>query len=141
MTALDSLVRVHRWILDEKRRKLGELQELAGKLKDDLRRLQEDLANEQEVASRSIEGTVAFPAFIAAARERGQRLRDSIARMERAIETTRDEVQAAFQEAETYKLASDNHARRERDRLSRREQVDLDELAASRYRRRTRGRD
>ncbi|MFQ5773266.1 MAG: flagellar export protein FliJ [Kiloniellaceae bacterium] len=135
MTALGSLVRVHDWILNEKRQKLAALEGLAERMKDDLRRLQEDLEREQRAASGSLEGTVAFPAFVAAALERRKRLRQSIAELERAIEAAREEVHAAFQEVKKYELARDNDDKRERDRRARGEQKALDELGTSLYRR------
>ena len=37
MSALDSLIRLHRWQLDERRRELAELEALAGKLRQERR--------------------------------------------------------------------------------------------------------
>ena len=70
MTALGSLVRVHSWALDEKRQKLAGLEELADKMREDLAHLEAELNSEQRAAAGSIEGTIAFPAFVAAALER-----------------------------------------------------------------------
>jgi flagellar protein FliJ len=84
MSALNSLVRVHNWALDEKRQKLAELDRLADKLRSDLVLLEQELVQEQSAAARSVEGSIAFPAFIAAALERRKRLRESIANIELA---------------------------------------------------------
>src|SRR3990170_6118660 len=98
MSALNSLVRVHSWALEEKQQKLAELERLADKLRADLAALETELAQEQTAASRSIEGSIAFPAFVAAALERRKRLRESIVNVERACQTAREEVNQAFQE-------------------------------------------
>lgn len=135
MTALGSLVRVHTWALDEKRQTLGGLEELGEKLRNDLENLEAELRREQAAATGSIEGTIAFPAFVAAALERRKRLRVSIANLDLAIEAAREEAREAYQEVKKYELARDNHERRERDRLALRERNALDELGATLHRR------
>lgn len=135
MTALGSLVRVHTWTLDEKRQTLGGLEELGEKLRNDLENLEAELRREQAAATGSIEGTIAFPAFVAAALERRKRLRVSIANLDLAIEAAREETREAYQEVKKYELARDNHERRERDRLALRERNALDELGATLHRR------
>ena len=135
MTALGSLVRVHTWALNEKRQTLSGLEELAEKIRNDLEGLEADLGRERSAATGSIEGTIAFPAFVAAALERRKRLRLSIANLDLAIEAAREEVREAYQEVKKYELARDNHERRERDRLALRERKALDELSATVHRR------
>ncbi len=135
MSALGSLVRVHTWALNEKRQTLAGLEKLAEKLHHDLEGLEADLRQERSAATDSIEGTIAFPAFVAAALERRKRLRVSIANLDLAIEASREEVREAYQEVKKYELARDNHERRERDRIALRETKALDELAMTLHRR------
>ncbi len=135
MTALGSLVRVHSWALNEKRQMLAGLEKLADKMHQDLEQLEAELNNEQRAAAGSIEGTIAFPAFVAAALERRKKLRESIADLGLAIDAARAEVREAFREVKKYELAQDNHERREREKVARRERRELDELGASMHRR------
>jgi flagellar export protein FliJ len=135
MTALGSLVRVHSWALNEKRQKLAGLEELADKMHQDLAQLEAELNNEQRAAAGSMEGTIAFPAFVAAALERRRKLRESIAALGLAIDTARTEVREAYQEVKKYELAQDNYQRREREKVARRERRELDELGANMHRR------
>ncbi len=135
MSALNSLVRVHTWALNEKRRKLMDLEALVDKMRNDLEQLEADMINEQRAAADSVEGTVAFPAFVAAALERRKRQRQSVANLEHAIDGARAEVREAYQEVKKYELARDNHERRERERLAKREQNALDELGVNMHRR------
>ncbi len=137
MTALGSLVRVHSWALNEKRQKLTGLEELVDKMHQDLERLEAELNSEQRAAVGSMEGTIAFPAFVAAALERRKKLRDSIANLGLAIDAARAEVREAFQEVKKYELAQDNYERREREKIARREQRELDELGADIHQRKT----
>ena len=135
MTAMGSLVRVHSWALNEKRQKLAGLQELADKMHKDLEHLEAELNDEQRAAAGSMEGTIAFPAFVAAALERRKKLRESIAGLGLAIDAARAEVREAFQEVKKYELAQEIHERREREKVARREQRELDELGANMHRR------
>ena len=135
MTALGSLVRVHSWALSEKRQKLAGLEELADKMHQDLEQLEAELNNEQRAAAGSMEGTIAFPAFVAAALERRKKLRESIADLGLAIDAARAEVREAYQEVKKYELAQDNYQRREREKVARRERHELDELGANMHRR------
>lgn len=139
MSALNSLVRVHGWVLNEKREKLAGLEGLVGKMRTDLEALEQDLEREQRAAAEASEGSVAFPAFVAAALERRRKLRESIADLERAVEAAREEVAEAFQEVKKYELARDNDVRREAGRLAKREQASLDELGTGLYQRRRSG--
>ena len=135
MSALASLVRVHTWALNEKRQTLAGLEELADKLHGDLEALEAELQREQSAATGSIEGTIAFPAFVAAALERRKRLRVSIANLDLGIEAAREEVREAYQEVKKYELARDNDERREQDKLALTERKDLDELGATLHQR------
>lgn len=135
MTTLGSLVRVHTWTLNEKRQKLTGLEELADKMRGDLKSLEAELRNEQRSAADSMEGAVAFPAFVAAALARRKKLHESIANLDFAIEAARNEVREAFQEVKKFELARDNQERRERERAAKREQGVLDELGVTMYRR------
>ncbi len=138
MPALHSLARVYMWALNEKRQRLAGLEELGGKMQRDLATLEQQIEDEQHVAAGSMEGTIAFPAFVEAALERRKRLSKSIANLERAIEAARDEVHEAFQESKKFELARDHNDRRARDRSARRDQAELDELGVTMYARRRR---
>jgi len=135
MSALNSLVRVHTWGLNEKRQKLAELDAYAEKLREKLAELEREMAMERRAADASLEGTAAFPAFVAAALERRRRLRESLANIEHAVELAREEANAAYRELKKYQLAYDNHLQREAEEAARREQGELDEIGIDLHRR------
>ncbi len=137
--ALENLVRLNRWQLDEKRRKLTDLERLAERLRSDLERLDAGLEAERRAAEQSEEGERAYPAFVAAELDRRRRLEASIAGVEREVEITREEVKIAFQEFKKYELALKNQRAREREHHKRQEQSQLDEMGVERYRRRRSG--
>jgi len=135
MSALNSLVRVHTWGLNEKRHKLAELDAYADKLRNKLAALEREMETERGAADKSLEGTAAFPAFVAAALERRRRLRESLANIEQAVELAREEVNAAYRELKKYQLAYDNYLLREAEESARREREELDEIGVDLHRR------
>jgi flagellar FliJ protein len=132
---LENLVRVHEWILDEKRQRLLGLQQLFERMTNDLEVLEEKIAAEREAASRTIDGVLALQTLIPAAEERRDKLRHSIANLEREIETARDEVGEAFQDLRKFVTAQESQQRQENERRRRRDQVPLDEMGVGLYRR------
>jgi flagellar protein FliJ len=135
MTAFKSLTRVHSWALNEKRQKLAGIDELVRKMKKDLQDLENELEAENKSANASIEGTIAFPAFVAAALERRRRLRHTIGELEVSVQAAREEVHAAFEEMKKYEHAGDLEARKQQEESTRREQISLDDLGTDIYRR------
>lgn len=135
MTALDSMIRVHRWVLDEKQRKLIDLRTLLEKLESDLEGLDSDLEAEREASGSSDEAGAAFPAYAAAALDRRRKLCETIANLEKETEAAREEVTEAFGELKKYEIASENRQSQESAKRKRRERINLDELGVSIYRR------
>lgn len=139
MTALDQLVRLHRWTLDEKRQKLAELERFRTRLLDNIESLEAELAREQAAAERSTIASISLPAFIKATIDRRRKIEGSIAEVDRSIAAARDEIAEAFQEFKKYETAHGNHLRREAQKQSRREQIAADELAIDQHRRQAAG--
>ena len=135
MSGLENLVRVHQWILDERRQRLAGLQQLLDRMSGDLEMLEETLEKEREAAGKSLDGALAFQTFIPAALERRDKLRHSIANLEQEVEAARDEVGEAFQDLKKYQSAQDLQHRQEFEQRRRREQVSLDEMGVGLYRR------
>ena len=135
MSGLENLVRVHQWILDEKRQRLAGLQQLLDRMESDLEILEEKLTAEREAAARTLDGALAFQTIIPAALERRDKLRHSIANLEQEIETARDEVGEAFQDLQRYQTAQGIQQRQEVERRRRRDHLTLDEMGVGLYRR------
>jgi flagellar export protein FliJ len=135
LTALDQLVRLHRWTLDEKRQKLAELERFRVKLLDNVEALEAELAREQAAADRSSIASISLPAFIKMTIDRRRKIEGSIAEVDRSIAAAREEITQAFQEFKKYETAHGNHLRREAQKQSRREQTASDELGIELHRR------
>ena len=135
MSTLDSLIRIHRWQLDEQRRRVAELEALAATLRDDLARLDAEQASEQQAASQATEVVFGYGSYAAAMVERRQKLCRSLAETERQMTAAREALAAAFQEAKRYEIAAAKRALSQRLTQERIEQSVMDELASDIHRR------
>ena len=135
MTALDQLVRLHRWNLDEKRQKLAELERFRAKMTSNIESLEAELEREQTLAAHSQIASISLPSFIKATIDRRRKIEDSIVGIDLSINAVRDEIAQAFQEFKKYETAHGNHERREAAKQSRREQVAADEQSIDQHRR------
>ena len=137
MKPLPTLIRMHRWRLEEKRRKLTELERLRAELAAQARRLEEGLVREQRVAEKSEEGRYAYGAYAASIISRKETLVVSIGESQRAIALAHDEVSEAFREVKKHEIAARIRERRAQAEAARREQALLDEVGLNmHYRRR-----
>lgn len=136
MSALESLIRVNRWRLDEQRRQLAELDRLAERLRGESLRLEQELANEQRAAGASYEAGLGYPNFAQDVIERRRKLAASLAEVESQIAAARDAVSETFGEMKRYELAAANRAKRDRLAAARKQGIAQDEIAMQMYRRR-----
>ena len=135
-SGLHTLIRLHKWRLDEKRRALAELQALADKLAQDTARLEREILAEQEIARSSPEASFGYGNFAKQAIERRKRLAQSVAQVEHQIAEATKEMAEAFQELKRYELAQEGRDRREDAKRKTRENAALDEVALSGFTRR-----
>ena len=139
MKGLGTLIRYKKWNLDEKRSALAELERLERNLRAELVSLADELKAEQVVAQASSEGSYAYADYARAVRDRGARIEESLASMQKQADGMRDDVAEAFEELKRYELTQANQERDARREADRREQVVLDEIGQDGYRRRRQG--
>jgi flagellar export protein FliJ len=137
MKGLPTLIRVRQWELEEKRRKLADLEGLAAQLDEAIARLDDEVRMEQGIAGASTEVNFAYAPYAQAAIERRRTLVASLQDVRQQIEAAREEVAMAFQELKKYEIAQDNRRKRARVEANRREQIVLDEIAIESHRRTT----
>lgn len=141
MSTLDSLIRMHRWQLDERRRHVADLDALAEKLRDEQRRLDAEEKYEQQIAATSPEGAFAYAGYASGLIERRRKLIQSLAEVAEQIVAAREALAEAFQEMKRYETTAANRARQQQQRDERRQQRVLDDLGVERFRRRSVGGD
>jgi len=137
MKGLPTLIRVRQWELEEKRRKLADLEGLAAQLDEAIQRLDDEVKMEQGIAQSSLEVNFAYAPYAQAAIERRRTLLASLDDVKQQIEAAHEEVTMAYQELKKYEVAQDNRRRRTRAEANRREQIVLDEIGIEGFRRTT----
>jgi len=132
---LKNLIRLNKWEVDEKRRKLGELLRLLDNLEAQERALEEEVAREQSAANEAPNAAgFLYGNYAQTVIERRDRIRQSIDRMEKAIAEAREEVRRAFVELKKYEVAQENRNKREAAEEAQREQNFLNEVGLQGYR-------
>ncbi len=134
--ALATLVRMHRWQLDEKRKTITELERLRDGLREQQRRLEDELGAETAKAGETLEAARTFPAYLAELRARQDKLARSIEDVETQIEAANVELAETFREYKKHETVLANRLRRARFEADRRQQLALDEMALQGHRRR-----
>lgn len=134
MKGLTTLIRLHRWQLDEKRRQLADLERLSEDLNGQSERLEAEVKGEQRSAAETDEGRYAYPGYAAGVVDRRDNLTRSIAEVEISIEAAREDVAAIFEKVKTYEQAERRQQDRARSNVARNEQIRMDELGISMYR-------
>jgi len=136
MRNLDGVIRLHRWQVDEKGRKLRELQDLAQRLSADIDGLAAELRGEQAAAARSVEAHAAYERYAARNMAQRRNLARSVAELESEIEAARAELAEAHGELKRYEIIQGDREKRLQLRAKRLEQMTADEIALAGHRRR-----
>src|SRR5437763_11820404 len=137
MKGLPTLIRVRTWALEEKRRKVADLEALEAQLLEAIARLDDEVQLENQVASNDTDARFTYGSYISVAIDRRRTLDASVEDVRRQIEAAREEVTLAYQELKKFEVAHNNRKRRVREEANRREQIVLDEIGLETYRRRS----
>ena len=93
MRSLDTLIRLQKWQLDERRRQLAELRQMQHDMTQSIARLDLEIETEAQLATGDSSMRTTFGVFAQAARERRDRLIASRAELDSQIETAESENQ------------------------------------------------
>ena len=139
MSSLHSVIRVHRWQLDEKRRALTDLESLAERLSLELRRLDEEVDRERDVVGRGNASGTDFANYMKAVHVRREHLTESREQVERQIAAASKEIAETYRDLKKYEIAQSDRDRNAQLRRNRRETIILDEIAVTGHNRRSAG--
>lgn len=138
---IKSLIRLHDWNVDEKRRKLGELLHLQADLEAQVKALEEEHEREKLTAAQDPTGAgVTYENYAMRVKQRGDNLRESIEQMDIVIQYAQEELSEAFRELKKFETVEKNRQRRYELEQNRREQLLLDEIALNQHRRKKKSR-
>lgn len=136
MRGLPSLIRLHKWQLEEQQRQLAQLEGLQQQFVGRIRILDAEVAAESAAAGAASETGHVLGGYIQASLQRRRNLEQSAAGVQSQIDDVREQVAEAFQELKRFELAHEQNLRRERKTARRRERVQEDEIGINIFRRR-----
>lgn len=135
MKGMDSLIRLRKWTLDEKRRKVSELERLAQRLNDQLAGLDKELEAEQRVAAADLLAAGSYGGYANSVIERRERLLRSLKEVEAEMGHALNEVADAFQEFKKLDTIRNRDRERQEWRARRLQQAELDAAGLDVFRR------
>ena len=131
----ESLIRLHKFQVDERRRKVAEIELLLTEFRNKERELEAQVLAEQEKAGISDEAHFAYPMFAKSVQKRRENILQSISDLEEQLGRAQEELAAAFRELKKYELMEESRKRKVRKQTQRLEQAELDEIALQIHRR------
>lgn len=137
MSSLDTLIKLHRWQLDEQRRRVAEFESLVEKLRAELHRLDDEEHFEQQTASNSHEASYAYSGYAKALIDRRHKLMQSVQETEQQLVQARAALADAYAEVKRYEIAAANRLLAKHRGLERIRQQELDEVALTGFRRKS----
>lgn len=125
--------------MDEKRRKLAELQRLEDELRGQIANLEEQLKIEQKAAADNpAEAGLTYANYAKQVMVRRENLQDSLSQMAHVILSAREDLAESYRELKKYEAVERNRGQRELEERNRLEQSVLDEVGLTMHRKRIR---
>lgn len=141
MKTLKTLIRVHEWQLEEKRRRVVELESLREALLQKLETLDQEIQREKQFVAAQIDdqyprAALAFSHYISDARLRREDIVTELRFNGERIESAMKEVTLAYQDLKKYEIALEQRQKQLALVFAHKEQIRLDEIAIEGFRRR-----
>ncbi len=133
MKSRDSLIRLTRFQVDEKRRQVSQIEMMIADFNRMISDLDDQIVGEQNRVGIHDITHFAYPTFAKAAIQRRDNLRVSIKDLEVKLEAARDELGVAVEEMKKIELIEERDQMRERAERDAHEQDALDEMASRRH--------
>ncbi len=127
MKKIDTLIRLHKFELDEKRRALKALEANMARLMDARAMLDQELIAEQETAAKGVELGVTYHSYSRNFIARRERMEHDIAELKVEIEKAEIIMQMAYQELKKYEITAARIAEQEKLAAKQKEQSEMDE--------------
>ena len=129
MKSRDSLIRLKRFQVDEKRRQVAQIEMMIAEFERLAADLDQQIRAEQERTGIHDVTHYAYPTFARAAMQRRDNLRTSTEELRTQLLDARDQLADAFEDLKKFELLDERDSERERVVQAAREQATLDETA------------
>ena len=134
MKSRDTLIRLKKFQVDERRRKVSQIEGMIAEFERMATDLDREIKSEQERAGIHDPAHFAYPTYAKAAMQRKENLKRSADELKGQLEDARAHLAEAFEELKKIELLDERDQVRERGIENAREQAELDRIAASRTR-------
>ena len=132
MKSRDTLIRLRKFQVDEKRRRVAQIESMVADFDRMAADLEREITAEQDRAGIHDPTHFAYPTYAKAAMVRRDNLKRSADELKGQLEDARMALAEAFEELKKVELLDERDQARERDAENAREQVELDRIGAMR---------
>ncbi|NEW89196.1 MULTISPECIES: flagellar export protein FliJ [Rhodopseudomonas] len=134
MKSRDTLIRLKKFQVDERRRRVAQIEAMIADFERMSSDLEREILTEQERAGIADPTHFAYPTYAKAAIQRRENLTRSADELRVQLEEARGQLSEAFDEMKKVELLDERDQARERAEESAREQADLDSIGLMRAR-------
>src|SRR5687767_14407972 len=134
MKSRDTLIRLKKFQVDEKRRKVMQIEGMIAEFERMSNELEREIKTEQERAGIHDPGHFAYPTYAKAAIQRRDNLKRSADELKGQLNDAKEALAESFEELKKVELLDERDQARERAELAAREQAELDAIGLMRVR-------
>lgn len=133
MKSRDTLIRLKKFQVDEKRRKVAQIEAMIAEFDRIAAELDREIKVEQDRAGIHDPGHFAYPTYAKAAMTRKENLKRSTDELRAQLDDAKAALGEAFEELKKVEMLDERDQQREQAEASAREQQELDRIAAIRF--------
>ena len=133
MKSRETLIRLKKFQVDEKRRKVAQIEAMIAEFERIATDLDREIKNEQDRAGIHDPGHFAYPAYAKAAMTRRENLKRSADELKTQLDDAKAVLGEAFEELKKVEMLDERDQQREKAEMNAREQAELDRIAAMRF--------
>jgi len=133
MKSRETLIRLKKFQVDEKRRKVAQIESMIAEFDRIGTELDREIKLEQDRAGIHDPGHFAYPTYAKAAMTRKENLKRSTDELRTQLDDAKASLGEAFEELKKVEMLDERDQAREKAEANAREQAELDRIAALRY--------
>jgi flagellar FliJ protein len=133
MKSRETLIRLKKFQVDEKRRKVAQIEAMIAEFDRIAVELEREIKLEQDRAGIHDPGHFAYPTYAKAAMTRRENLKRSTDELRAQLDDAKATLGEAFEELKKVEMLDERDQQREKAEASAREQAELDRIAAMRF--------
>ncbi len=130
MKSRETLIRLKKFQVDEKRRRVAQIEAMVADFERMASDLDREVANEERRAGISDPAHFAYPTYARAARTRREKIIHSADELKGQLDGAKAELEIAFEDLKKVEILQDREAAAERAEEQRREQIETDRIGS-----------